>query len=123
MSSSITEFSIDFVKLESGNVPFNKFLDTLSIIERSEVLALIEEFRILKSNNDNLPQSMSKLLKEGIFELRTKHKNRISRSLYFFTINKVIVFTHGFIKKTEKTPINEIEKALRYRNIYLKGKK
>lgn len=123
MSSSITEFSIDFVKLESGNVPFNKFLDTLSIIERSEVLALIEEFRILKSHNDNLPQSMSKLLKEGIFELRTKHKNRISRSLYFFTINKVIVFTHGFIKKTEKTPINEIEKALRYRNIYLKGKK
>lgn len=122
MSTLITEFSIDFVKLDSGNVPFNKFLDTLSIIERAEVLALIEEFRILKSNNDNLPQSMSKFLREGIFELRTKHKNRISRSLYFFTINKVIVFTHGFIKKTEKTPINEIEKALKYRNIYLKGK-
>jgi phage-related protein len=114
------EYFIDFVQLESGNVPFNKFLDSLTKLERTQVLALIEEFRILKRKNETLPKNMSGYLKDGIFELKTKHENRISRSLYFFTIGKLIVFTNGFIKKTEKTPNEEIEKAIKYRNYYLK---
>jgi phage-related protein len=119
MGSERSEYSVDFVKLESGNIPFNIFLDSLSKLERTEVLALIEEFRLSKSKGENLPAKMSGFLKDKIFELRTKHENRISRSLYFFTVGKVIVFTHGFIKKTEKTPTNEIDKAIKYRNIYL----
>ena len=117
-----SEYSIDFVKLDSGNIPFNNFLDSLSKLERAEVLALIEEFRRLKSKGENLSANMSGLLKDKIFELRTKHKNRITRSLYFFTIGKLIVFTHGFIKKTEKTPTIEIEKAIKFRKNYLEDK-
>lgn len=117
-----TEYIVDFIRLESGNVPFYKFLDELSKSERADVLAMIEEFRLLKSNNDNLPSKMSKHLRDGIFELRAKHENRISRSLYFFNVGKMIIFTHGFIKKTEKTPNAEIDKAMNYRNIYLKEK-
>ncbi|MBM2817002.1 MAG: Phage derived protein Gp49-like [Ignavibacteria bacterium] len=30
----------------------------------------------------------------------------------------MIIFTHGFIKKTNKTPNEEIEKAIRYKNLY-----
>ncbi|WP_232362376.1 type II toxin-antitoxin system RelE/ParE family toxin [Selenomonas sputigena] len=29
-----------------------------------------------------------------------------------------IVLTHGFIKKTQKTPVREIERAKKYRVIY-----
>lgn len=33
-------YVVDFVELESGNVPFEKFLDSLSLEERAEVLAI-----------------------------------------------------------------------------------
>jgi phage-related protein len=114
----LTEYTISFVELESGNIPFNKFLDNLSLREKAEVLALMEEFRLLKTNNENLPVSMSKHLRDGIFELRVRHENRISRSMYFYYYEKRIMFTHGFIKKTEKTPNTEIKKAIKYRTIY-----
>jgi phage-related protein len=35
----------------------------------------------------------------------------------------MIVATHGIIKKTDKTPKKEIEKAQRFRIEYLKSKK
>lgn len=114
------EFSIDFVKLESGNVPFYNFLDSLTKIERAEVLSFIEELRIVKSNNGVIPSKLSKFLQDGIFELKIRHRTRITRSLYFFLKDKKMIFTHGFIKKTEKTPTEEIEKAIKYRKIYLK---
>lgn len=103
-----------------NKLPFVEFLDSLNKTDRAEVLALIEEFRELKSKNQTLPKSISKYLKDGIFELRVKHSNTISRSLYFYLENKKIIFTNGFIKKTEKTPSNEIEKALKYKNYFIK---
>ena len=32
--------------------------------------------------------------------------------------DKKIIFTHGFIKKTEKTPCKEIDKALKIKEFY-----
>ena len=59
-------------------------------------------------------------LGDGIFELRAQFGSDISRVLYFFIVNGRAVLTHGFIKKTEKTPPEEIERAKRYRAEYLK---
>ena len=61
----------------------------------------------------------SKPLRDGIFELRTQYHDGISRVCYFFVYNKKIILTHGFIKKTEKTPNSEINKAIKYMNDYL----
>ena len=117
------EFRIDYVELESGNVPFEKFLDSISKQERAEIIAVIEEFRIKLNNNVKISTKISKYLRDGIFELRVKHINKISRVFYFFQIGKFIVITHGFIKKTQTTPNEEIEKAIKYRNIYIKVSK
>ncbi len=38
----------------------------------------------------------------------------------FFAENSVIVLTHGFVKKSQKTPKSEIEKAETYRKDFLK---
>ncbi|MBQ9982237.1 MAG: type II toxin-antitoxin system RelE/ParE family toxin [Oscillospiraceae bacterium] len=59
---------------------------------------------------------------DGIFELRAKIGSDISRVLYFFVIGRKIILTNGFIKKTQKTPKEEIEKAKRYRADYLNRK-
>lgn len=55
----------------------------------------------------------------GIFELRAKVGTDISRVLYFFYYEGRIVLTHGFIKKTQRTPAGEIEKAKKYRIDYI----
>lgn len=55
----------------------------------------------------------------GIFELRAKVGTDISRVLYFFYYEGRIVLTHGFIKKTQRTPAGEIEKAKKYRGDYI----
>lgn len=55
----------------------------------------------------------------GIFELRAKVGTDISRVLYFFYYEGRIVLTHGFIKKTQRTPAGEIEKANKYRRDYI----
>ncbi|WP_083425513.1 type II toxin-antitoxin system RelE/ParE family toxin [Succinivibrio dextrinosolvens] len=39
----------------------------------------------------------------------------ISRVMYFFYIGDTATLTNGSVKKTQKTPIKEIEKALKYR--------
>ena len=61
----------------------------------------------------------SKPLGDGIFELRGQVGNDISRILYFFYFEGKIIVTNGFIKKTQKTPKNEIEKAKQYRKEFV----
>lgn len=65
-----------------------------------------------------LREPYSKHLEDGIFELRNKVGNDITRVLYFFVIGETIVLTNGFTKKTQKTPKSEIQKAKDYRNEY-----
>lgn len=61
----------------------------------------------------------SKMLFDGIFELRAKQGSDITRVLYFFYIGHRIVITNGFLKKTDKTPSHQIDMAKKYRDIYL----
>ena len=65
-----------------------------------------------KNNKFNLSDKFTKPLRDGIFELKVDLQNKTSRSLYFYEKNQMIIFTNGFIKKSQKTPPKEIEKAL-----------
>ena len=58
-------------------------------------------------------------LEDGIFELRAQAGNNISRVLYFFMLGNQAVLTHGFIKKTQKTPAREIKRAKKMRDEYV----
>ena len=46
----------------------------------------------------------------------------ISRVMYFFVIGSRAILTNGFIKKTQKTPRSEIEKAKSFRDDFLNRK-
>lgn len=62
-------------------------------------------------------------LGDGIFELRTSLGSDMERTLFFYAEHRVIVITHGFIKKTRKTPRQEIERAKQYRADYYAQRK
>ncbi len=46
----------------------------------------------------------------------------ISHILYFFVVRRKAVLTHGFVKKTQKTPPEEIDLAKRSRAEYMSRK-
>ncbi len=47
----------------------------------------------------------------GLFEIRAKGKEGIGRSFFAIVVNNEIVILHSFIKKSQKTPKKELEKA------------
>lgn len=54
-----------------------------------------------------------KSLKEGLYELRVEVEGIIYRVFFIFDEGNIVVLFHGFKKKTQKTPIKEIEKAIK----------
>lgn len=50
---------------------------------------------------------------DGLFELRLKAGEGIARVLYCTMVGRKIVMLHQFIKKTDKTPLKELETARR----------
>ncbi len=95
----------------NGKIEMELFLDKLDIGDRSKVIAYIEKLVELLNINPFPNTKLSKHLKGGIFELRIKLKNKTARSFYFFEQNKMLIFTHSYIKKTDKIPLEEIIKA------------
>lgn len=47
----------------------------------------------------------------NLFELRSKTGNNIQRALHFHVEHGHYIITHGFTKKTQKTPLREINHA------------
>ena len=112
------KFNIIMYESEAGRLPVVEFL---SSIKDDKLLAKIyRDIKLLEVSGNLLREPYSKALNNGLFELRTKQGTNISRIIYFFIVGNNIVLTNGFIKKTQKTPISEIEKALEYRKDFLK---
>jgi len=100
--------------------PAKDFLDRLDTKSQEKIL-----FNIWKSRETNDPELLKKLSGE-IWEFRTRFKGRQFRLLAFWDKSKdketLVIATHGFIKKTKKTPKKEILKAEQLRIEYLKSK-
>lgn len=110
-------FKIIFYDKPDGTEPAKDFLLSLDTKMRARMAKMIN---LLEINGTELRMPYSEHLVDGIFELRAKVGSNISRVLYFFVIGGKVVLTNGFIKKTQKTPKNEIELAKKYRNEFLK---
>ncbi len=112
-------WSVEYVEVDDKK-PFEEFIFGLSVKERAKIFETINYFIELKNKNLPIKESLSKHLEDGIFELRTYLRDKIARSLYFYQKKAKIVITHGFIKKTKKTPKKEIDKAKLLRKQYLR---
>jgi len=78
-------------------------------------------YNIQKSREVNDSKIFKKLTNE-IWEFRTRYDKQQIRLLAFWdpNLNSMVICTHGFIKKTQKTPKSEINRALEFRKRYLK---
>ena len=58
-------------------------------------------------------------LKDGLYEVRTNLSNgRIARVLFYIDEQSRMILLHGFIKKTQKTPDEDMELARRNKRLH-----
>ena len=109
--------TVIFYRTKDGNCPVEDFLDSLpgKVVQKiTWVLEILETQGMLPSSY------FKKLVNTEIWECRIQHGSNIYRIFCFFEKGSIIILTHGFIKKTQKTPPEEIRKAEEYRSDYLK---
>jgi len=101
-------WKIEFYKTQSGKSPIKNWLIGLDIKTKAKIFKNIE---MLKEFNINLKAPYVKPLEDKLYELRTKDSKGIYRIIYFAYTNKTFYLLNGFVKKSQKTPKNEIELA------------
>lgn len=93
---------------------FERFMADLSM----KVQEKIKYGLLLLKTQDRLPAKFVKHIKDGVFELRTEFERNIYRVFFIFDNGNIVVLFNGFQKKTQKTPQNEIERALKIKEDY-----
>ena len=110
------KYDVLLYEKSNGTCPVQEFLDSLDNKMAAKMYGMIE---LLEENGPALRMPYSEHLQDGIFELRIKFSSNITRVLYFFYVEKKIILTNGFVKKTQKTPKNELLTAIKYRQEFL----
>ncbi len=81
-------------------------------------------FKIINSVQ-NIPAKFLKHLEgtDGLFEIRIEFEGNIYRIFCCFDKGNIVVLFNAFQKKTQKTPKNEIELAIKLKKEYFNSKK
>ena len=107
-----------FFRTEAGGEPLREWLKSLPPEDRK----LIGED--IKTVEFGWPVGMPvcRSLGGGICEIRTHlTQDRIARVLFYIDAKGRMVLLHGFIKKTQKTPMNDLELARRNKSKHERG--
>lgn len=95
------------------------FLDSIDIKAKAKIM-----YNVNKSKYVLDKELFKKLDSTDIWEFRSVYNGIAYRLLAFWDTEKetLVIATHGFIKKTQKTPLKEIVKAKEIRKQYFDSK-
>ena len=97
---------------------FELFKETLTEKEKDK----IDYCLLLLRTQDRVPVKFISLIRDGLYELRIEYNSNIYRVFFIFDNDNIIVLFNGFQKKTQKTPTDEIKKALKIKKEYYANK-
>lgn len=107
-----------FYRTEAGGEPVREWLKNLSPEDRKHI------GEDIKTVEFGWPVGMPvrRPLGGGVYEVRTNlTQNLIARVLFYIDKKVRMVLLHGFIKKTQKTPDEDLDLARRNKNKHQKG--
>lgn len=105
-------------------IVYKDYFDKFFVIQKERVkdkiiwtLDLIEEIQII-------PETYLKHIygTDGLYEIRVQQAGDIFRIFCFFDDNSVVILANGFQKKRQKTPKEEIIKAIKIMEEYFSEK-
>ncbi|MBI5413133.1 type II toxin-antitoxin system RelE/ParE family toxin [Candidatus Peregrinibacteria bacterium] len=100
--------------------PTKDYIYALSFKEKRKIFSYID---MICERDGKLPVPFAKHIYEKLWELRIRYGNRRHRILYFIAPDRKIVLLSAFLKKSQKTPRSEIEKAYSYYIDYISYEK
>jgi len=115
-----TKWNIELYEKQNNDCPVLIFIESLPAKHRAKLkreIDLLEEFGI------NLTYPHTKKVQgdqyKGLWELRVKFASDISRIFYFLYMQDTFVLLHGFTKKSDDTPLSELDRAKNYMIDYI----
>lgn len=108
-----------FFRTEAGGEPLREWLKSLPSPEDRKLIG-----EDIKTVEFGWPVGMPvcRSLGDGICEIRTHlTQGRIARVLFYIDAKRRMVLLHGFVKKTQKTPLNDLELARRNKSKHERG--
>ncbi len=113
------EYEIEYYMTAGGEIPVKEMLDAMPLKHAFKVGKF---FKLLEEKGPVLPRPYADAVRGKIRELVVDIQHHGYRFLHFYA-GKTIVMTHGFLKKTPRTPPAEIERAERHMNDWLRRNK
>jgi len=115
---------IEFVPYcdKDGVCEYKEFLQSLPEKDSAKLNSVVEKTET-KGIDIAIKMKWVKKLEDNLYELRSKVGSNIQRALYFHKVDSKYIITHGFTKKTQKTPEGEKEKARNIRKKYMEEAK
>lgn len=106
MEDESIQLRVIFYKTANGHEPVREWLKSLPNEERKAV------GHDLKTAQYGWPLGMPLIrkLEPGLWEIRSRLPLRIARVIFTVEDDKMVLL-HGFIKKSEKTPVQELQLA------------
>ena len=97
---------------------FYDFIETLS----DKVVEKIEYGLSLLESQDRVSKKFVRYMRDDVYELRTEYESNIYRVFFIFDNGNIVVLFNGFQKKSQKTPQNELNKAIKLKEEYYASK-
>lgn len=112
------EFVRQVVVFEDHFKRFRKTLDREALKKLYQVLTLIMMMEVV-------PVKYLKAIegRKGLFEIRVEQGNNIYRVFCCFDEGRLVILFNGFQKKTQKTPVEQLDKAEALMKKYFEQKK
>jgi len=101
----------------------NHFEDFYTPLDSKLKSKIIEVFRMIISErhiNDKFFKHITGI--KNLYEIRISHMKNTYRIFCCLDKGNLVILFNGFMKKTQKTPQKEIDKAVRLMNEYFKEK-
>lgn len=104
------KYRFEFYIRPNGRTEFVEFLQSIPAKDKQKLFATIS---VIQEQGLLVAQHMEwvKKLDSDIFKISSKISSNIQRALYFHIVDDHFIITHGFTKKTQKTPTTEIQHA------------
>ena len=103
---------------------YKHYFNEFSVAQTDKVRKKIAQTLVWLQTLDRLPVTILKSIegKKGLFEIRVEFGGDIFRVFCCFDEGSLVILFNGFQKKTQKTPLVEIEKAERLMKEYFESK-
>lgn len=121
-----SNFEVTFVAMEKIRqvIAYKNYFEDFLLVQPEKVQDKI--FKIIEAIEtfERIPANYLKFIQgtKGLYEARIQLGSDIWRVFCFFDQGKLVILLNGFVKKTQKTPRKEIDKALALMNSYYEEK-